>query len=111
MKGKKYSLAECDKFFDADMRLAINTVDRCAPGLPDPVLAAFGDTVYNAGRTVACDLKKSTAARLLRAGRIEGACNELPRWNKTRIAGVLVPLPGLTNRRERARAVCLEGVT
>lgn len=110
VKGKKYSLEECDRFFDGDMRAAIAKVDRCAPGLPDQVRGAFGDAVYNLGETIACDTTHSTAARLLQVGQLAGACNELPKWNKATIAGVKVALPGLTTRRERERAVCLEGL-
>jgi GH24 family phage-related lysozyme (muramidase) len=54
-KGVKYSLDECKARLDADMLAAVQAVDRCAPGLPVPVLAAFGDAVYNIGPTVACD--------------------------------------------------------
>lgn len=110
VKGKKYSLADCDKFFDADMKAAIAIVNGCVPGLPDEVLAAFGDSVFNMGRKIACDTTRSTAARFLKAGRLVEACNELPKWNKASVAGVMVPLPGLTTRRERARSICLEGV-
>lgn len=109
VKGKKYSLAECDKFFDADMRQAIAQVDRCVPGLPDEVLAAFGDSVYNMGPKIACDTTRSTAARLLKVGNLKAACNELPRWSRARVMGVSVELPGLVKRRERARSICLEG--
>jgi GH24 family phage-related lysozyme (muramidase) len=105
--GKKYSMKECRARLDTEMNEAIDTVERCVPGLPENVLAAFGDSVYNLGPRIACDHKTSTAARLLSAGSIEAACNQLPRWNKARIAGVLVALPGLTTRRERARDVCL----
>lgn len=108
--GKKYSLAECDKFFTDDMRHAIETVERCVPGLPVPVLAAFGDATFNIGHRIACDLKTSTAARKLKAGDLRGACEELPKWNKARLLGVMVSLPGLTTRRERERSLCLEGV-
>lgn len=104
---KVYSLAECDKFMSDDMRAAVDTVERCVPGLPSHVLAAFGDAVFNLGPKVACDTENSTAARLLRTGEIEAACNQLPRWNKARLLGVLVPLPGLTNRREAERLLCL----
>lgn len=107
-KGRKYSLAECDSFLSADMRKAIATVDQCAPGLPDNVLAAFGDAAFNLGPKIACDPSKSTAARLLRAGDIEGACNQLPRWNRATVAGQSVELPGLTKRRGAERALCLE---
>jgi lysozyme len=110
IKGKVYSLAECDKFMTDDMRKAIAIVDRCHPNLPVNVLAAFGDAVFNGGSTIACDTKKSQAARHLYKGDLVAGCNELPRWNKTHIAGVAVTLPGLTTRREEERVICLQGL-
>ena len=109
-KGVKYSLDECKARLDADMLAAVQAVDRCAPGLPVPVLAAFGDAVYNIGPTVACDTSRSTAARMLKAGDLRGACDQLPRWNKARVAGAMVELPGLTKRRAKERELCLEGL-
>src|SRR5574343_96168 len=109
-KGVKYSLDECKARLDADMLAAVQAVDRCAPGLPVPVLAAFGDAVYNIGPTVACDTSRSTAARMLKAGDRRGACDQLPRWNKARVAGAMVELPGLTKRRAKERELCLEGL-
>lgn len=103
-RGKKYSLEECKARLDKDMLNAINQVERCHPGLPANVLAAFGDAVYNIGPTVACN---STASRMLAAGDIEGACNQLPRWNKAKVMGKLVELPGLTKRRVEERELCL----
>lgn len=111
VKGKKYSLAECKARLDSDMLAAVSAVDKCVPGLPDNVLAAFGDAAYNMGPTIACNRSQSTAARLLAAGRISEACNQLPRWNKSRIAGVMVELPGLTKRREAERQLCLKDHT
>jgi lysozyme len=108
VKGKKYSLEECKQRLDNDMLDAVLAVERCVPGLPDNVLAAFGDAVYNIGPRVACDKQRSTAARKLAAGDIEGACKELPKWNKARVGGVLVPLPGLTKRRNLEMLLCLE---
>ena len=106
-KGKKYSLEECRARLDNDMLDAIRAVDHCAPGLPDPVLVAFGDATYNMGPKIACDTKRSTAARLLKAGRYVEACKELIKWNKANIGGTMVPLPGLTKRRNAEMAVCL----
>lgn len=107
ISGKKYSIEECKARLDKDMLSAVETVDKCAPGLPDNVLAAFGDAVYNIGPKIACDKTKSTAARMLASGDIKGACNQLPRWNKSTIAGVSVELPGLTKRREKEKSLCL----
>ncbi len=111
VKGKVYSLAECDRFMTNDMRAAVTRVNQCAPGLPENVLAAFGDAVYNMGQTIACDTKNSTAARYLHVGKLIDACNQLPRWDKARVAGVMVALPGLTKRRAAEREICLKGLT
>ena len=54
-KGRKYSLAECRARLDADMATAVRTVEACQPGLPENVLAAFADAVYNMGPTIACN--------------------------------------------------------
>jgi len=110
-KGKKYSLDECRARLDEDMRKAIAEVDACVPGLPVPVLAAFSDATYNIGSKIACDTRASTAARLLKAGDIAGACQQLPRWNKAMVGGMMISLPGLTKRRAKEMALCMEGVT
>ena len=91
--GKKYSLAECDQFMNNDMK------------------KAFGDVVYNEGRTAACDTSRSTAARLLKVGKLKEACQELPKWNKAKVGGKLVPLPGLTKRRAAEMVVCMKGLS
>lgn len=108
--GRQYSLEECKARLDADMLGAVEAVERCAPGLPENVLAAFGDAAYNLGPSIACDKTHSTAARLLALGRIKDACDQLPRWDKARVAGVSVALPGLTKRRAAERDLCLKGL-
>ena len=102
-KGKKYSLEECKARLDADMLEAVRTVERCHPGLPDNVLIAFSDAVYNIGPRVACS---STASKYLSQGRYYFACKELLKWNKAN--GVV--LPGLTRRREAEAKICMEGL-
>lgn len=104
---RKYTLQECGGLLTEDMSIAIAHVERCQPGLPPQVLAAFSDAVFNMGPTIACDTRNSTAARMLSAKSYTSACEQLPRWDKARIAGVLVPLPGLAARREKERALCL----
>ncbi len=110
-KGVKYELSECKALLTEDMRGAVEQVERCAPGLPEPALAAFSDAVFNMGPKIACNTKSSAAARYLALGQIEAACNQLPNWNRAKVAGVSVPLPGLTTRRAKERALCLQGVT
>ncbi len=107
-KNKKYSLDECTSRLNRDMFAAVQAVERCVPGLPVNVLAAFADAVYNIGPKIVCDLVNSTAARLLKAGSITLACEQLPRWNKAKVLGVMVELPGLTKRRAAERTLCLE---
>ncbi len=103
-RGRLYSLDECKELLTEDMMEAVNAVEKCHPNLPENVHAAFADAVFNIGPSVACD---STASRYLSAGDFEAACKQLPRWNKTKIAGVHVALPGLTKRRNAEMALCL----
>jgi GH24 family phage-related lysozyme (muramidase) len=104
VKNKKYSLDECKHLLDADMLEAVSVVERCNPGLPDPVLAAFSDAVFNIGPKVACN---STAAKYLQNGHFKEACNELPKWNKATVGGKSIELPGLTSRRLKEKELCL----
>jgi lysozyme len=108
--GDFRTVDECKALLTKEMMDVINTVDRCQPGLPTEVLAAFSDAAYNLGATIACDTSKSTAAKLLRAGNINGACDQLTRWDKARVGGVMVTLPGLTKRRALERDLCLSGL-
>lgn len=109
IRGKEYSLAQCDALMEQDMKEAVLTVERCVPGLPANVLGAFADIVYNEGDTPICDTKHSKLARYLKAGMIKEACSELPKWDKTKVGGALIPLPGLTKRRNAEMIICLEG--
>ncbi len=109
-KGAFYSLEQCEQFMNADMRKAVLIVEHCVQGLPAPVLGAFADVVYNEGPTVSCNKNLSHAARYLASNQLELACRELPKWNKAKVAGQLVVLPGLTKRRNAEMQKCLEGI-
>lgn len=108
--GDFRTMDECKALLTKEMADVINTVDRCQPGLPTEVLAAFSDAAYNLGATIACDTSKSTAARLLKSGDYAGGCHQLMRWDKARVGGVMVSLPGLTKRRAMERDLCLSGL-
>lgn len=108
-QGRFYPLDECKHLLSKEMAEAVEIVDRCVPNLPPHQLAAWGDSVFNLGPRIVCDPEKSNAARLLKRGLLREACDELPKWNKGRIAGQLVELPGLTKRREKERQLCLTG--
>jgi len=105
--GDFRTIPECKALLTKEMSDVISAVDTCRPGLPVNVLAAFSDAAYNIGSKVACDPARSTAARMLRAGDFAGACKQLLLWNKARIAGILVALPGLTKRRNMEVDLCL----
>jgi len=109
-KTKTYSLDECKALLNKDMLHAISTVDNCRPGLPPATLASWSDAVYNLGPGIVCDQSKSTAARLLAAGELQAACRQLPRWDKARVGGISVTLPGLTKRRAAEMQLCLQGL-
>lgn len=107
--GDTATVEQCREMLTREMLEAVEAVDKCQPGLPLEVLAAFSDAAYNVGATIACDTGRSTAARLLSARQWRSACEQLPRWNQARVAGVMVTLPGLTKRRAAERDVCLQG--
>ncbi len=107
--GRTYSLDECRQRLEADMTAAVVAVERCQPGLPPAVLAAFSDAVFNLGPRIVCDPMHSTAARLLKEGKIKEACEQLPRWSRAKVAGVFISLPGLVKRRATERDLCLTG--
>jgi len=104
---KIYTIPECDALLTDDMRRTVAKVDSCIPDAPVNVLAAFADASYNLGPKIACDTAHSTAARKLQARDWVGACNELPRWDKARVGGFMVALPGLTKRRAMNKDLCL----
>ena len=67
-------------------------------------LGALTSLVYNAGTRI---LTHSTLIRKLNAGNYTGAANEMLRWNKAHQGGRLVPLAGLTRRRQAERRLFL----
>jgi len=107
-KTKRYTKDECLALLSKDMADAVRIVDGCVPDLPIGVLAAFSDATYNIGPKIVCDTQRSTAARLLKAGRLRDACLQLPKWDKATKAGVLITLPGLTKRRAREMEICIK---
>jgi GH24 family phage-related lysozyme (muramidase) len=108
--GDFRTVPECQALLTKEMRNVIDRIDSCQPGLPVSVLASFSDAAYNIGEHIACDPVRSTAARKLASRDYVLACRELPRWDKARVAGVLVSLPGLTKRRNLEMDLCLSGL-
>lgn len=67
-------------------------------------LAALVSLAYNIGLA---GLRRSTAMRAHNAGQHEAAARAFGLWNKARVGGQLVELPGLTARRAREAALYL----
>lgn len=99
--GDRYSLADCKAMLVRRLEDYAEPIEKCLPGLPDTRFIAFTSLAYNIGARRACD---STAAKLVRAGRIVEGCNAFMAWNK---AGGIV-FRGLTNRRAAERDLCMK---
>lgn len=69
-------------------------------------LAALMSLVYNIGLGA---FENSTLLKLLRQSDYHGAADQFLRWNKATVNGQKVVVAGLVSRRERERAVFLQG--
>lgn len=99
--GKTYTKEQCDEKL-ADRLVEFNEgVNSCVfVELPDTRRAALVSLSYNIGVSAFC---KSTVVRKLNAGDVQGGCDAFLMWN--RVKGVV--WRGLTNRRQKERALCL----
>ena len=95
---------KCDQLTRQEVAQALAVVDGSVPHLlPDGTRVALASFVYNVGPGA---YGGSTLLRLLRAGDIRGACNQLPRW----VYAGGKKLRGLERRREAERQICLSGL-
>lgn len=101
-RGDKYSLKQCATMLKIRLEDYATPIDSCLPNIPDARFIAFTSLAYNIGFNRACT---STAARLVRLGKIKEGCNAFLQWNK---AGGIV-WPGLTRRRQAEKELCLKG--
>jgi len=100
---KTYTKAECKALLDKDLAKVARQVNPLIKlPVPETVLGAIYSFVYNVG---AGAFAKSTLLKLLNAGDIAGACDQLRRW--TYAGGQ--QWKGLITRREIEREVCLWG--
>ncbi len=103
--GDTATVAQCQAMLGDRLIEFSAGLDRCLTvRVPDKTYAAFLSWSYNIGTGAACG---STLIKLANAGRLTEACDQLLRWNR---AGGVV-WPGLTNRRQSERKLCLEGVS
>ena len=100
--------AECDAILTVELLEHNADLRECVKReMPPRVEAAFTSAVYNLGVPAICN---SQTGSMLKDGQWDAACNRLTLWDKARVGGVLVPLPGLTKRRAAERTMCLTGV-
>ena len=106
-RGDRFTDAQCLEMlgngvveFEQGVRACLKAPD----AIPDKPYAMMVSLAYNIGTGAFCG---STVARRANAGDIRGACEAFTMWVKA--GGRTVP--GLVNRRNAEKAICLEGVT
>lgn len=99
--------AECVTLLDEDLDRFEAAVNRCTP-VPktQPQFDALVSISFNIGEAAYCN---STLARKFNQGDTLGAADQFLVWNKSRINGQLVPVRGLTLRRQAERTLFLSG--
>lgn len=103
--GQYAAPEECAAWLESDLGHAFATIDRTVTiDLPEPTRAALASFIFNVGSVA---FERSTLLRLLNAGDIPGACDQILRWNRI---GQSVSA-GLSRRRAAERELCLAGVT
>lgn len=102
--GKTYTDAECNRLsIKAAETHGSQLLDCIHVRITQAMYESLASWAYNVGAGAAC---KSTAIRLINAGRYAEGCRDLMRWN--RAGGQVVR--GLTLRREREMKACLNGI-
>lgn len=109
--GQTYTEAQCTALLEKELIIHAEGVMACTPGLKAEARSnqrvAAVLLAYNIGVAGYC---KSTAAKRFNAGDYRGGCDAFLSWNKARVGGVLRPVQGLTNRRQREMAICKQGL-
>ncbi len=107
--GTPHTDAQCETLLTGDVRAKMAAVLACTPTLADrpQQLAAATRLAYNIGSAAYCH--SGTASAFRRADWRHG-CDLMLVWDKARVGGKLVQVPGLAARRQRERVMCLVGV-
>lgn len=102
---RRYTDAECDEMLADGLADFAGPVLKRNPELKghDPQLLAAVSLAYNIGPAA---YNRSTVAKRFSAGDWKGACDAFLMWSKA--GGRTVP--GLLNRRQKERQICLRGL-
>jgi lysozyme len=104
--GVTYTDDVCSYLLGQDIKTADAAVTRLVTvPLSDGERTAYVDFVFNVGSGA---FSGSTARAKLNAGDRKGACAALKLWDKGKVRGKLVTLPGLTKRRQAEYLACME---
>lgn len=96
---------EAETYLSHDLETHEKSVDRFVEVvITQHMFDALVSFVYNLGEG---NFRASTLLRMLNDGKYEAAAAQFVRWNKARVRGKLVPLRGLTRRREAERDLFL----
>lgn len=104
--GERVAIAECRRLLALDLNGTADQIDKCIHvprPMPDTRYVAVLSLAENIGAHGFC---KSSIVADLNAGRTEEACHKWPSYN--RAAGFV--MDGLTSRRKKEEALCLEGL-
>lgn len=78
IEGKVYTKEECDAFLQRDLKaIERQILPMIKPALPEPTKAALYSFTYNVGVGA---FSRSTLLKMLNAGDMAGACDQLKRW-------------------------------
>ena len=103
---KEYTDEECMAIFASDWAKHLKQLDSVVKVSyqSEWQRQALNDFTFNNGIG---NVKSSTLLKLLNQGKHEQACQQLTRWVKGRVKGVLVTLRGLVTRRDKTMPYCL----
>lgn len=103
---KEYTDEECMAIFAADWKKHLNQLDSVVrvEYKSEWQRQALNDFTFNNGIG---NVKSSTLLALLNQGQHVQACQQLTRWVKGRVKGVMVTLRGLVTRRDKTIPYCL----
>ena len=105
MKDKAIPLSECDALLDNTLGTYEDAVNRLVKvPLTQNMFDALVCFVYNLGEA---NLRISTLLKYLNKGDYQAAADQLLVWNKARVRGTMVAMPGLTRRRVAERELFL----
>ena len=104
--GTTFTTQQCNELLAKSLPAYLAKIDPCitAP-IPDKSKAALLDASYNAGPAAIC---RSPMVAKMNAGDVRGGCEAFSGWY-VRASGRVVP--GLINRRNGEKKLCLEGLT